>query len=192
MSTQYGDDGMGSRNRWRIGVFVDVGNLYSSVKSVHGHTMVNYRALREFVARDGAVCLLTAFTCHDPDQKPQQDFLNALGLLGYRVVAKPIRRMPDGSVKANIDVQMTVEVMASAPHLDEIVLVTGDGDFVALLDHLARMGKVVRVIGPDQCTAVELIRTCHSFTSLGDIPGIYERTPVNGAAAVGRDQLASG
>ncbi len=67
--------------------------------------------------------------------------MNWLGLMGYRVVSKPLRTLPDGSVKASMDLEMAVEILAQAPFLDEVVLVTGDSDFVVLVGHLCAMGK---------------------------------------------------
>ncbi len=69
-------------------------------------------------------------------------------------------------------IEMALEVLYMAPYLDEIVLVTGDGDFVPLVHQLVWMGKIVRVIGPGRLTAQELGLVAHSFISLDHIEGI--------------------
>ncbi len=158
---------------WRVGAFVDVQNIYMCVKSVFGHTKINYRVLRDFLTRDGALVKMVAFTCYDTENRAQVDFMHALALMGYRVVAKPIKRMPDGNIKASMDMEMALEILVSAPYLDEIVLITGDGDFAPIVDHVARMGKIVKVIGPDRLTSPELIRCCDQFINLAQIEGIF-------------------
>jgi uncharacterized LabA/DUF88 family protein len=158
---------------WRVGVFVDVQNIYLCVKDVFGHTKMRYDVLRDFVARDGALVKLVAFTCYDPNSNQQADFINALALMGYRVVAKPLKRLPGGGIKASMDMEMALEILTSAPYLDEIVLVTGDGDFAPLVDHLARMGKIIKAIGPDRLTSPDLIRSCDQFISISQIDGIF-------------------
>ncbi|HID06046.1 MAG TPA: NYN domain-containing protein [Armatimonadetes bacterium] len=159
---------------WRVGVFVDVQNLYLCVKSVFNQAKINYRALKEFVSRNGVIAKITAFTSYDPDNRSQMDFMHALALMGYRVVAKPLKRLPDGTVKASMDMEMAIEILAQAPYLDEIILVTGDGDFAPLVDQLCRMGKTVKVIGPDRLTSPELIRACDAFINLAQVDGILD------------------
>lgn len=158
---------------WRVGAFVDVQNLYMCVKSVFGHAKINYKALRDFLTRDGALVKMVAFTCYDPENRSQVDFMHALALMGYRIVAKPLKRMPDGNIKASMDMEMALEILTSANYLDELILVTGDGDFAPLLDYLARMGKIIKVIGPDRLTSPDLIRACDQFINLTQIDGIF-------------------
>jgi len=98
----------------------------------------------------------------------------ALALMGYRVVTKPIKRLADGNIKANMDMEMALEILEQAPSLDEIVIVSGDSDFVSLINRLARMGKKVVVIGPEQYSSPELIQACHEFITLSQIPGFLE------------------
>ncbi|MFA4016088.1 MAG: hypothetical protein RUDDFDWM_001189 [Candidatus Fervidibacterota bacterium] len=163
------------RQPWKVGVFIDVQNLYLCVRSVFGsQAKINYRALKEFLSQNGAVVRMTAFTCYDPENHSQLEFIHALSLMGYRVVAKPVKRLPDGSIKANMDMEMAIEIMSQAPFLDEVILVTGDGDFTPLIDQLAKMGKLTKVIGPDRLTSPELIRACDAFINLTQISGILD------------------
>jgi uncharacterized protein (TIGR00288 family) len=81
--------------------------------------------------------------------------------------------MPDGNIKASMDIEMALEILSMAPHLDEVVLVTGDGDFAPLVDTLSRMGKVVKVIGPDRFTSQDLIHSCDEFINLSQVEGIF-------------------
>ena len=159
---------------WRRGVFIDAQNIYMCTKVTHPNHYMNYQALVDFLSKRNAVSTFTVFYCIDPANESQARFVMALALMGYRVVTKPIKRLPDGSIKANMDMEMALEILDQAPFLDEIVIVSGDGDFVSLIDRLVRMGKRVMVIGPDQFCAPELIQACHEFISLSQIPGFLE------------------
>ena len=163
----------------RVGVFIDAQNIYLTTQAVFGQGKINFAALRDYLNGKGlggneAVITASVFTSYDPNSEGQWAFLNALGLLGYRVIAKPIRRLPDGSIKANMDLEMAIEILSQAPHLDEVVLVSGDGDFKVLVDYLCAMGKVVKVIGPDKLTSPELIQAAHQFINLHKIEGILD------------------
>lgn len=165
----------------RRGVFVDVQNIFSTVRAANPQARLNYQALREYFAQDRtAQTLFTAFSSYDPEREEQRRFLMALALMGYRVIAKPIKRLPSGDIKANMDMEIAMEILEVSHYLDEVVIVSGDGDFTALVNRLVHKGKVVRIIGPDQYSAPELIQSCHEFTSLSRIPGLIEDTPTYG------------
>ena len=162
----------------RIGVFIDVQNVYLTTQAVFGRGKINFSRLRDYFNNgEGNLVTLNAFTCYDPDNEGQRAFINALGLSGYRVISKPLRRLPDGSIKANMDLEMAIEVLSQADCLDEIVLVTGDGDFKVLIDYLSVKGKVVTVLGPERLTSLELIQACHRFLNLHKIEGIFDIEP---------------
>ncbi|MGB9664048.1 MAG: NYN domain-containing protein [Ignavibacteria bacterium] len=161
----------------RIGVFIDLQNIYLAVKTIEQKSKINFTVLKEFLRSNDAIVTMSVFTCYDPEYKSQIDFINHLALLGYRVVSKPLKKLPDGSTKANMDLEMAMEVMNQAPHLDEIILITGDGDFAPLISYLCSLGKFVKVIGPDVLTSPDLIRACHTFVNLNKIEGIFDINP---------------
>lgn len=162
----------------RIGVFLDMQNIYLSTKSVFGRGKINLANLRNYFEkrhfREQDHVTFTAFMSYDPENNAQVAFLNAISLVGYRVVAKPIQRLPDGTIKANMDLEIAIEIMGQVNNLDEVVLVSGDGDFKVLVDFISRLGKICTVVGPDKQTSLELIRACHHFVNLQSIPGIME------------------
>lgn len=93
--------------------------------------------------------------------------------MGFRVVTKPVREHADGGMKANMDTELVLEAVNLMPSVEGFVLVTGDSDFVALVDHLSRHGKRVAVLGPGRgSTSVELIRAADQFQNLDEIPGV--------------------
>jgi len=159
---------------WRRGVFIDAQNIFMCTKVTHPNHYMNYQGLIEFLSKEEAVSTFTIFYPVDPANVSQTKFVMALALMDYRVVTKPIKKLPDGSIKANMDMEMALEILDQAPFLDEIVIASGDGDFVSLIHRLARMGKRVVVIGPDLFSSHELIQACHEFVNLSQIPGFLE------------------
>ncbi|HOV91406.1 MAG TPA: NYN domain-containing protein [Syntrophorhabdaceae bacterium] len=158
----------------RVGIFIDMQNIYLTTKTLYGKWKINFDKLREFFEKDDTFTTFSVFMCYDLDNQPQRSFLNALGLLGYRVISKPIRKLPDGLVKANMDLEIAVEIMSQADYLDEVILVSGDADFRVLVDFLCRKGKMVTVVGPEKFTSTELILSCHRFVSFQKIEGIMD------------------
>jgi len=160
-----------------LGVFVDVQNIFLSVQMINGSGRINFNALLEYIRSirpSYNIKLLNCYTCYDPNNDKQRSFMLALGHCGWRVVSKPLKKLPDGSIKANMDMEMAVDALCQAQHCDEIILVTGDGDFKALIDVLVSRGKKVTVIGPDKYTSPELILASHEFVGLGGISGLYD------------------
>lgn len=158
----------------RTGVFVDVQNVQETFERQGKE--VRYDALIRHVLVasrcDQQDCKFIAFVPYKRDDERRQRLIDALSFQGYRVVSKPVRERPDGSIKANMDIEMTLEVLSMSEHLDEVVLVTGDGDFVALVDWLSKRGKRVTAIGLGRgFTSVELIRTCDGYTNMDEIEG---------------------
>ena len=151
-------------------MYVDVQNIYFSYKP----RRIDYEVLKKFIEERFKDVMVTfhAFTAYEEGQKEQMSFLNALALMGYRVVSKPVKTLPDGSKKGNLDMEIALEVLSQAPYIDEIVLVTGDGDFVPLVSRLSMMGKKITIMGPEETTAPDLIRACHEFVSLGQVQGL--------------------
>lgn len=159
----------------RRGVFVDVQNIFSTVRHLTPNARLNYQALIEYFGQSPEYhTTFTAFSSYDPEREEQRRFLMALALMGYRVITKPIKRLPSGDIKANMDMEIAMEILETAQYLDEIVIISGDGDFVPLVNRLVLRGKMVRVVGPDQFSAPELIQACHEFISLSRIPGLLD------------------
>ena len=170
---------MEGRSLWRVGVYVDIQNLYLTYKYQFGAQRIDYQVLKNFIERrfDHAAITFHAFTAYEEGRREQMSFILALAQMGYRVVSKPLKILPDGTKKGNLDMEIALEILNQAPYLDEIVLVTGDGDFVPLVNQLAMDGKKVTVFGPEGATAPDLIQSCHEFISLGQVEGLYSVAP---------------
>lgn len=159
----------------KIGVFIDVQNVQETFER-QGRE-VRYDMLRRNIMLlwryEERQYKFIAFVPFKREDERRQRLIDALSFQGYRVVAKPVRERLDGSFKANMDIEITLEVLSMAEYLDEVILITGDGDFVALVDWLSKKGKRVAVIGLGKgYTSVELIRASDEYLNLEDIEGV--------------------
>jgi uncharacterized LabA/DUF88 family protein len=158
----------------RVGIFVDVQNIWKTFGKI------KYDVLLANAQKNRKLVRASAFMSYDPEDEGQHNFMRALSHLGYRVVSKPIRRLPDGSIKGNIDLEFAIDALTLGKYLDVAVLVTGDGDFVKLVEALGHMGTRVEVIGPDANTAIELIYAADHYTNLSHLEGIVESPESSG------------
>ena len=86
----------------------------------------------------------------------------------YRVVTKPLKRFADGSVKANFDVEMAIDMLTMSERLDVVCLVSGDGDFRRVLDLLASRGVRIEVVAFGHSAAAELRPAADRYVELAD------------------------
>lgn len=160
----------------KAGMFVDVQNVQVTFEKAGNE--VRYDKLIEAVAKkcgkEGlSLWKAVAFVPFDPRDQRRERLINALSFMGYRVKSKQVKRLPDGSVKANMDMEITLEILAAADYLDMIVIVSGDSDFVPLIDTLNRMGKKIWVVGTKKgAVGIELIRASDIYENMDDIEGV--------------------
>ena len=159
----------------KVGLFIDVQNIWKTFGKI------NYKLLIKHATKKGQRRLVraAAFMSYDPVDEGQNNFMRALSHMGYRVVSKPIRRLPDGSTKGNMDMEFAIDALTLAKNLDVAILVTGDGDFVRLVEALGYKGVRVEVIGPDTNTAIQLIYAADHYSNLSMIDGIGENTKIS-------------
>ena len=136
-------------NEQRVGVFVDVQNLYYSAKNLY-KAKVNFgQVLKEAVAGRKLVRAI-AYVIR-ANIKEEKKFHDALESIGYEVRMKDLQTFAGGAKKGDWDIGISMDIIELANKLDTIILVSGDGDFVPLVQHLRRaMGCRIEVmaIGP--------------------------------------------
>lgn len=177
----------------RVGVFVDVSNLYHSAKNLY-NSRVNFGAVLKD-AVDGRA-LIRAITyvvsaAHAVPQalptdegqallgsgqaiSPEEGFFEALRLAGYEVKAKDLQVFAGGMKKGDWDVGITIDAVTLAQKLDVVVLVTGDGDYVPLVEYLrTNTGCRVEVMAFSKSTSARLIEAADEFTDLDKAPEKY-------------------
>lgn len=156
-----------------VALFVDVANLFYAARD-HG-AEVDYAALIATATKDRELLRAYAYTGLDPENEGQKRFHDHLRALGYRVVAKEVRRFADGGMKANIDIEIVVDLLRLAPRLDVAVIASGDGDFAAAIRAVQETGVRVEVTGVRASTSIDLRETADAFLLLPEARG--RRTP---------------
>ncbi|WP_299205557.1 NYN domain-containing protein [uncultured Amphritea sp.] len=146
----------------RIAVFVDVQNIYYTTRQAYGRQF-NYRKLWQKISQEGEIIIANAYAIHRGDDS-QLKFQNALKHIGFSVKLKPYIQRSDGSAKGDWDVGIAIDVMDSAPEVDTIILLSGDGDFDLLLERIKRKyGVKAQVYGVPALTANSLISSATEF-----------------------------
>ncbi|MBD3203862.1 NYN domain-containing protein [Candidatus Woesearchaeota archaeon] len=128
----------------RVGVFVDVQNMYYSAKQLY-HSKVNYTNILNS-ATAGRKLIRAITYVIKADVKDEKDFFDALEKIGFEVKQKDLQVFFGGAKKGDWDVGIAMDVMRLAAKLDVIVLVSGDGDFKDLLNHAKALGCRAEVI----------------------------------------------
>jgi uncharacterized LabA/DUF88 family protein len=154
-----------------VGVFVDVSNLFYSAKSAG--VEVNYCRLLECAVAGRDLIRASAYTGVDPDNPNQRRFIDFLRANGYKVVSKDIHKYEGGRIKANLDIEMAVDIMLLSENLDVVVIVSGDGDFVRLVQAVQLKGVRCEIISFGISTSNELIEAADMFTEISALPGIF-------------------
>ena len=144
-----------------VGVFVDVSNLFYSAKSAG--VEVNYCRLLDFAVAGRDLIRACAYTGVDPDNPNQRKFIDFLRANGYKVVCKDIHKYEGGRIKANLDIEMAVDIMLLSQNLDVVVIVSGDGDFVRLVEATQMRGVRCEIISFGISTSNELIEAADHY-----------------------------
>lgn len=149
----------------KVAIFVDVQNVYYTTRQIYGKNF-DYNQFWQQVTSDKQVVAAYAYAIDRGDEK-QQQFQNILRAIGFRVKLKPYIQRSDGSAKGDWDVGIAVDVMSLANQVDEVVLVSGDGDFDILVSKVVNdFGKQVQVFGVPDLTAQSLVMAASSFTPI--------------------------
>lgn len=148
----------------KIAIFVDVQNIYYTTRDTY-QRQFNYRLLWQELLAKGDIVEATAYAISRSDDQ-QHKFQKALKHIGFEVKLKPFIQRSDGSAKGDWDVGITIDIMSAAarPEIDTIVLLSGDGDFDMLLNHIkAEHGVKTIVYGVANLTANSLINSTDEF-----------------------------
>lgn len=149
----------------RVAIFVDVQNIYYTVKSCY-QCNFDYTIFWEMVTKNRQVVNAYAYAINRNDPK-QIEFQAILKRIGFNVKLKPYISRSDGSTKGDWDVGITIDVLDNAPHVDTIVLASGDGDFAMLLEKIHKDHHVTtEVYGVPSLTANALINAAQKFVPI--------------------------
>ncbi len=170
----------------RIGLFIDGSNLYAAARALGFD--IDYKRLLELFAAKGHLVRAFYYTAlvEDQEYSPIRPLVDWLDYNGYTMVTKPTKEFTDAAgrrkIKGNMDIELAIDVMEMAEHLDHVVLFSGDGDFRRLVDAVQRKGVRVTVVSTVRSqppmVADELRRQADNFLELQDLqPSIARIAP---------------
>ena len=164
-----------------VAVFVDVANLYYSARGLE--VDVDYVALLKAATKGRDLIRAYAYSGLDPENENQRKFIDFLGKNDYKVVHKDIRKFGDGRVKANLDIELVVDLFRLADRMDIAVIVSGDGDFAPAIRALQDKGVRCEVISFRPNTSSDLIAVADEFIDIMKIIGIGRGKDADKAAS---------
>lgn len=149
----------------RVGVFVDVQNMYYSAKFIY-KAKVNFKTILSETVRNRNLIRAIAYVIK-ADVKDEINFFEALKSLGYEVKSKDLQVFYGGAKKGDWDIGIAMDMIELAPKLDAIVLVSGDGDFVPLVMHLKHaLGCFVEIMAFGKSCSQKLTENADNFIDM--------------------------
>ncbi len=150
-----------------VAVFVDVANIFYAAKAAG--IDIDYVTLLKSATANRDFVRAYAYTGLDPENENQRQFHAFLARSGYKVVSKDIRKYGDGRVKANLDIELVVDMMRMAEKLDIAIVVSGDGDFAPAITAVQQKGVRVEVISFRGNTSSDLIDVADVFIDITNV-----------------------
>lgn len=156
----------------RVAVFVDVQNLYHSAKNLYSAN-VNYSQILQDAVGNRQLIRAIAYVVRAEGPK-EQGFFDALEKAGFELKVKDIQVFAGGAKKADWDVGMAIDALTIAKHVDVVVLITGDGDFLPLVSYLQNNeGNVVELVAFERSCSSRLVEWVDKFLNLESNPERY-------------------
>jgi uncharacterized LabA/DUF88 family protein len=167
----------------RLAIFIDGSNLYSAARALQ-HDM-DFRRMLDWFREKSILTRAYYYTAvvEGEEFSPVKPLVDWLDYNGFSVVTKPVKRFTDGQghsrIKGNMDIEIAVDMLELAPHIDHAVLFSGDGDFRALVEAVQRLGVRVTVVSSVQTTPAmaseELRRQADEFLELATLRNSIDR-----------------
>ena len=167
-----------------VAIFVDVANVFYAAKAAG--VDIDYVTLLKTLTANRDLVRAYAYTGLDPENENQKAFHNFLARNNYKVVSKDVRKYGDGRFKANLDIELVVDLVRLAPKLDIAVVISGDGDFAPAIRAVQDMGVRVEVVSFRANTSSDLVEVADQFIEITTI------AKVEAGARSGRRVAAEG
>jgi uncharacterized LabA/DUF88 family protein len=165
----------------RVGVFIDTQNIYHSAKNLY-HSKANFGAILKEVL-DGRTLVRAIAYVASTETGEEKSFFEALSKVGIETRTKPLQIFIGGAKKANWDIDLAMDAVKLAGHLDTVIIASGDGDFVSLIEYLQNThGTQVEVVAFGKSSSSKLIEVADDFFDLDANPkkflmGLEDRRP---------------
>jgi len=155
----------------RVALLIDVQNLYYSAKNLYG-ARVNFREILKTAVSQRSLIRAFAYVVRTKtgEEKP---FFEALTKMGIETRIRDLQEFYGGLKKADWDVGITVDGIRIAPSVDTIVLASGDGDFLQLIEYLKNQGKKIEIIAFSRSASAKLKEAADEFIDIEKNPEKY-------------------
>jgi len=174
----------------RVALFIDGANLYSAARALGFD--IDYRRLLKVFREKGRLVRAYYYTAlvEDQEYSPIRPLIDWLDYNGYTMVTKPTKEFTDAmgrrKIKGNMDIELAIDVLEMAEHLDHVILFSGDGDFRRLVEAVQRRGLRVSVVSTIKSSppmvADELRRQADDFIELAELAPLIARNPRDNGA----------
>ena len=168
----------------KIGLFIDGSNLYATARALGFD--IDYKRLLELFSSKGQLVRAYYYTAitEDLEYMPIRPLVDWLDYNGYSLVTKPTKEFTDTmgrrKIKGNMDMELAIDVLEMAEHIDHAILFSGDGDFRRLVEAVQRRGVRVTIVSTFQSSppmvADELRRQADTFVELNDLASKISRS----------------
>jgi uncharacterized LabA/DUF88 family protein len=156
----------------RVGVFVDVANIVYSSRNLRVH--VDFGRLLDFLRGNRRLIRAHAYSPTSPEPQANQEFLSPVKGVGYRITTKNYKTFSSGAKKADLDLDLCMDIvrLVDSGAVETVVLVSGDSDFLPLLEYCSDKGVRVEVAAFDDSAAAILRQSCDLFINLSLVDDI--------------------
>ena len=155
----------------RIAVLIDVQNLYHSAKNLY-KARVNFKEVLKTAVEQRSLIRAFGYVVKTKTGE-EKSFFDALTKLGIETRVRDLQEFYGGAKKADWDVGITVDAIRISPSVDTIVLMSGDGDFLQLIEYLKNQGKRVEVVAFGRSSSAKMKEQVDEFIDLCDNPEKY-------------------
>ncbi|MHB8652189.1 MAG: LabA-like NYN domain-containing protein [Minisyncoccota bacterium] len=155
----------------RVGVFIDTQNLYHSARNLY-QARVNFGAVVHDAVADRKLVRAIAYVI-TTESGEETNFFEALTKLGIEAKTKDLQVFFGGAKKADWDVGLAIDAVRLAPKLDAVVIASGDGDFIPLVEYLQNLGVQVEVVAFGKSASLKLKEAADHFIDLSGDPRKY-------------------
>ena len=152
----------------RVGVFIDTQNLYHSAKHLYKARVNFAKVLEEAVG--GRILVRAIAYVIKTESGEEMNFFEALTKIGIETKVKDLQVFADGAKKADWDVGLAIDAVKLSPKLDTVVIASGDGDFVPLIEYLDMHGIQSEVMSFGKSSSAKLKEAAHAFTDMDSDP----------------------
>ncbi len=152
----------------RAGIFIDGTNLYFIQKN-YLNTKIDIVKFVEYFRRFYSIYNVFFYLAYREEDEKQEKFYRMLAFSGITVVRKPLKHLPDGSLKGNLDVEMVIDMLLTKDNYDVAVLCSGDSDFEKLINVLRSFGKEVVCVSTRDSSSIEVVNASDRYIDLKDI-----------------------